>query len=44
MRIEMIDAKAKAPFEGDLPADVWLEMVVVDGAQYDTKFEGEAAR
>jgi hypothetical protein len=43
IRIEMIDCATGAPFEGEL-AEVHLEMMVLDGNLYDTKYLGEADR
>jgi hypothetical protein len=43
IRLEMIDCATGAPFEGELP-EVFLEMMVLDGNLYDTKYLGEADR
>jgi hypothetical protein len=43
IRIEAVDCATGSLHEGELP-DVFLEMMVLDGNMYDTKYLGEADR
>ncbi|KAI8477012.1 MAG: hypothetical protein J3K34DRAFT_498328 [Monoraphidium minutum] len=42
-RVEVLDASTGAPYEGDL-SGVRIEVMVIDGAAFSAKYEGEAAR
>ncbi|WIA17439.1 hypothetical protein OEZ85_014287 [Tetradesmus obliquus] len=43
IRVEVVDRASGKVYNGDLP-DVCLELFVLDGAQYDQRFLGEAGR
>lgn len=43
VRLELLDRATGAPFEGELPG-VRLEVAVLDGAQYEARYLGEADR
>ncbi|WIA37589.1 hypothetical protein OEZ86_014494 [Tetradesmus obliquus] len=43
IRVEVVDRASGKVYDGDLP-DVCLELFVLDGAQYDQRFLGEAGR